>query len=104
MATYTHSTPARYTHGSTNRVHSVKGARNAVFLRHLRKARTRTRPTSLLKVAKRVYSESFDSFGGSKGTIFQDAALAESPGADLDHIKKATKVVDKSSNTVRTHG
>jgi hypothetical protein len=107
MATYTHSTPARYTHGSTNRVHSVKGARNTVFLRHLRKARTRSRPTSLLKVAKRIYSESFPSFGGSFRTEFQDDGLAEAAGGtadpDFDHIKKSTRVVDKSSNTIRSH-
>ena len=108
MATYTHAkTPGRYVHGSTNRTHSIKGARNTVFLRHLRKARTRSRPTSLLKVAKRIYSQAFPSFGASLGTVFQNFPLAEAAGGlgdpDYDHIKRVTNVVDKSNNSFRSH-
>lgn len=106
MATYIHSTPG-YTHSSTNRTHSVKGARNTVFLRHLRKARTRSRPTSLLKVAKRIYSQAFPDHGASLGTTFENFSLAEAASgagdSDYDHIKKVTNVVDKPDNSFRSH-
>jgi hypothetical protein len=99
MAVYNHTTPARYIHGSTNRAQSVKGARSTTFARYLNGVRTRTRGTSLYKIAKRVYSEAWPQFGGSVGTSFSDSG----GNVDKDLIKKNVKVVDKSSNTFRSH-
>jgi hypothetical protein len=99
MAAYIHTTPARYTHGSTNRAQSVKGARSTTFARYLNGVRTRTRGTSLCKVAKRIYSEAWPQFGGSVGTTFADSG----GNADKDLIKKEVPVVGKSSNTFRSH-
>ena len=109
MAVYTHNTPARYTHGSTNRVQSAKGARATTFSRYLKGVRTRSRGTSWLTVAKRIYSQSFPTFGGSLGTTFYDSGFSGAPryeagfGSDKDLIEKSVNVVGKSSNTFRSH-
>jgi hypothetical protein len=99
MAVYTHTTPTRFIHGSTNRAQSVKGARATTFSRYLKGVRTRSRGTSLYPVAKRIYSEEFPKFGGSLGTSFANSG----GNADLDLLKKNVKVVGKSSNTFRSH-
>lgn len=101
MATYTHAkTPGKYAHGSTNRTHSIKGERDTSFTRYLdRSARTRFRPTSLLKVAKRIYSEAFPAFGASKGVSFESG---DAGNADFDLIKKEIYVVGKIDRTFRS--
>ena len=100
MAVYTHSTPARYTHGSTNTITSKKGARATTFSRKISGLRTRSRDTSLLNVRKRIYSAGFPEFGAARNVTFVDGTDA---GSTKDLVKKDTGVIGKSPSTFRSN-
>ena len=77
MAVYTHSTAERYTHGSTNRVQSVKGARATTFSRATSNLRTRKRVAANFKTAERIYGADFPKFGAPLGVSYDQTDITK---------------------------
>jgi hypothetical protein len=68
MATYTHTTPARYTNVGPGYTHSKGGG---TYARAATKLISRLRPTSAASNnAKRIFGPDWPGFGGSLGTAF----------------------------------